>query len=101
VVGGEAGDRDRPVAHAERLIGRVDTIVADGPELVRAVRLAARAHAISWEAMVPDSFTVDLTAEAGEEAAFADMAEAKRRLRDHICDTYGVSIRELANLAIV
>ena len=70
-------------------------------QLVEEVRAAARVHAASWEALVPDSFVVNLAAEAQEEAAFDDMAEAKRRLRDHICDTYGVSIRELANLATV
>ena len=72
-----------------------------GRELVEAVRAAARAHAESWEALVPDRFVVNLAAEAQEEAAFEDMAAVKRRLRDHICDTYGVSIRELANLATV
>lgn len=72
-----------------------------GQQLVEAVRAAARVHAVSWEALVPDRFEVNLAAEAEEEAAFADMAEAKRRLRDHICEVYGVSIRELANLATV
>lgn len=75
--------------------------VAQGHALVAAVRAAAQVHAASWEALVPDSFTVNFAAEAVEEAAFDTMAEAKRRLRDHICDTYGVSIRELANLAVV
>ena len=70
-------------------------------ELVEAVRAAARTHAASWEALVPDSFVVNLAAEAHEEAAFEDMAAAKRQLRDHICEVYGVSIRELANLATV
>ena len=73
----------------------------NGRDLVETVRAAARTHAVSWEALVPDRFEVNLAAEAGEEAAFAEMAAAKRRLRDHICDTYGVSIRELANLATV
>jgi hypothetical protein len=70
-------------------------------ELVDAVRVAARVHAESWEALVPDRFVVNLAAEASEEAAFDAMAAVKRRLRDHICETYGVSIRELANLATV
>lgn len=73
----------------------------DGHDLVEAVRAAARVHADSWEALVPDRFVVNLAAEAQEEAAFETMAALKRRLRDHICETYGVSIRELANLATV
>ncbi|URW76374.1 hypothetical protein M9980_03895 [Sphingomonas donggukensis] len=64
-----------------------------------AVRAAAGKHASSWEALVPDRFVVNLSAEADEEAAYADMAAAKRALRDHICTVYGVSIRELAHLA--
>ena len=75
--------------------------MSDGHALVEAVRAAALVHADSWEALVPDSFVVNLSAEAEEEAAYDDMAEAKRRLRDHICEVYGVSIRELANLATV
>ena len=75
--------------------------MSQGHRLVERVRTAARTHATSWEALVPDRFEVNLAAEAQEEAAFEDMAEAKRQLRDHICETYGVSIRELANLAIV
>jgi hypothetical protein len=70
-----------------------------GKELVAVVREAARKHAISWEALVPDRFVVNLAAEADEEAAYAEMAEAKRALRDHICEVYGVSIRELSSLA--
>lgn len=73
----------------------------NGFELVEEVRAAARIHAASWEALVPDRFEVNLAAEADEEVAFDAMAAAKRRLRDHICATYGVSIRELANLAVV
>lgn len=68
--------------------------------LVGEVRAAARAHASTWEALVPDSFRVDLRAEAAEEAAYLEMAAAKARLRDHICATYGISIRELASLAM-
>lgn len=72
----------------------------DGPRLVDAVRTAARAHSLSWEAMVPDQFTVNLAAEAAEEAAYREMAARKRALRDHICATYGISIRELTSLAM-
>ncbi len=73
----------------------------EGQALVEAVRTAVRAHAASWEAMVPNSFVVNVDAEADEDSAFAAMAEAKRRLQEHIEKTYGVSIRELANLAEV
>lgn len=72
----------------------------DGAQLVAQVRAAARAHSITWEAMVPDQFTVNLAAEAAEEAAYAEMACRKRALRDHICETYGISIRELTSLAM-
>jgi hypothetical protein len=71
----------------------------DGHALVAAVRRAAAIHNQSWEAMVPDAFTVDLRAEAAEEQAYAAMAVEKARLREHICATYGISIRELASLA--
>ena len=72
----------------------------DGRELVAAVRRAARAHNLTWEALVPDQFTIDLRAEAAEERAYVAMAAEKARLRDHICATYGLSIRELASLAM-
>jgi hypothetical protein len=71
-----------------------------GHALVDAVRAAARIHNSSWEALVPDSFIVNLAAETAEELAYADMAAAKQRLRDHICETYGISIRELSSLAM-
>lgn len=71
-----------------------------GPELVAEVRAAAALHRMTWEAMVPTSFIVNAEAEAAEEDAYRDMAEAKRRLRDHICETYGISVRELASLAM-
>lgn len=74
-------------------------MTSEAERLVAEVRAAARAHNDSWEAMVPDAFTVNPAAEAAEEAAYADMAVAKRALRDHICRTYGISIRELASLA--
>ena len=67
--------------------------------LVASVHAAAKRHRTTWEALVPDQFTVDLLHEPAEEAAYAEMAEAKRRLRDHICATYGLSVRELISLA--
>lgn len=67
--------------------------------LVEAVRDAARRHDDSWDALVPDQFTVDLRFEAAEEAAYAEMARAKAALRQHICEIYGLSARELASLA--
>ena len=72
----------------------------DGPALVAAVRRAAAVHNLTWEAMVPDAFTVNLLAETAEEQAYLAMAAEKQRLRDHICTTYGISIRELASLAM-
>jgi len=68
-------------------------------KLVTAVREAARRHAASWEALVPDMRTVDASAEAAEDVAYAEMAAAKRALRDHICATYEISLRELSDLA--
>lgn len=68
--------------------------------LVDEVRAAARVHNATWEALVPDPFTINFAAEQAEEAAYADMAAAKRRLRDHICRVYGLTIRELASLAM-
>ena len=72
----------------------------DGPALVTAVRRAAAVHNVTWEALVPDQFTVNLLAESAEEQAYLAMAVEKQRLRDHICETYGISIRELASLAM-
>lgn len=71
----------------------------DGKALVSAVREAARRHNLTWEALVPDHFTVDAAHEAAEEAAYAQMANAKAALRDHICATYGITLRELSSLA--
>jgi hypothetical protein len=68
--------------------------------LVEQVREAARAHNTSWEALVPDAFTVNLGSEEAEERAYAVMAAAKGRLRDHICTVYGISFRELSSLAM-
>lgn len=78
----------------------LETMPTEGEALVAAVRAAAAVHHSSWEALVPDAFTVNAAAEAQEEAAYAEMAAAKRRLRDHICRVYGISIRELASLAM-
>lgn len=72
----------------------------EGQNLVAAVRAAAAAHSLSWELMVPDHVTINLAAEAAEEAAYAEMARHKRALRDHICATYGISVRELTSLAL-
>lgn len=73
----------------------------EGHALVAAVRRAAIAHNASWEALVPDKLTINLLAEAAEEQAFIAMAAEKARLREHICQTYGISIRELASLAMI
>lgn len=67
--------------------------------MVAAVREAALRHAESWESLVPDTQGINMAAEAAEEAAYTEMALAKRALRDHICQTYGISQRELASLA--
>jgi len=71
----------------------------DGKALVAAVREAASRHNITWEALVPSSEHVDLEHEEAEELAYAEMADAKAALRDHICQTYGITVRELASLA--
>ena len=67
--------------------------------LVANVRTAATAHQSTWEALVPNRFEVNLEAEEAEEDAYQDMARHKKELRRHICETYGLSIRELASLA--
>jgi hypothetical protein len=72
----------------------------DGKALVAAVRKAARRHNLTWEALVPSSEHVDLVHEEAEELAYAEMAAAKAALRDHICETYGITVRELASLAM-
>jgi KaiC/GvpD/RAD55 family RecA-like ATPase len=71
----------------------------EAKDLVAAVREAARRHHTTWERLVPDALSVDFAHEDAEEAAYVEMAAAKRALRDHICDTYGISARELASLA--
>jgi hypothetical protein len=74
--------------------------VDEAHDLVAAVRAAALVHKSTWEALVPSQFEVNLDVEEAEEAAYTDMARAKARLRDHICHTYGISIRELSSLAM-
>jgi hypothetical protein len=71
----------------------------DGRDLVAAVRSAAERHNLTWEALVPDAYRVDLVHEEAEELAYAEMEVAKNQLRDHICHTYGISYRELSSLA--
>ncbi|MBU3077166.1 hypothetical protein [Sphingomonas quercus] len=71
----------------------------DAMELVAAVREAARRHGKTWEALVPDHSGINPDHEAAEEAAYAEMAEAKQALRAHICETYGITLRELCSLA--
>jgi hypothetical protein len=71
----------------------------DGKALVAAVREAAQRHNLTWEALVPASLEVNLDHEEAEERAYAEMARTKAILRDHICETYGISVRELASLA--
>jgi len=71
----------------------------DGKELVAAVRQAARTHNLTWEALVPSRDHVNVEHEEAEELAYAEMALAKAALRDHICETYGITARELAGLA--
>lgn len=78
----------------------IDTMTNDGRDLVTAVRAAAAVHQMSWEALVPNQFEVNFAAERAEEDAYADMAKAKAALRHHICETYGISIRELSSLAM-
>ena len=75
-------------------------VIEEAHRLVAAVRAAAAVHRVSWEALVPDSFVIDLGMEAAEEDAYAAMAAEKAKLRRHICETYGLSIRELASLAM-
>lgn len=72
----------------------------DGHALVNEVRVAARRHNLTWTSLVPDRFTINHDAEAAEEVAYAEMAVAKRALRDHICRTYGITVEELASLAM-
>ncbi|WP_267397150.1 MULTISPECIES: hypothetical protein [unclassified Sphingomonas] len=64
------------------------------------VRATAERHNIAWSALVPSRDVVDWSAEAHEEAAFVEMAEAKHALRQHLCETYGISAEEFAYLAL-
>ena len=73
----------------------------DGKDLVAAVRSAVAAHGECWGVLVPTPFVVNQSGEAAEEAAFQAMAEAKRRLRDHILETYGLSPEELSGLVVI
>jgi hypothetical protein len=73
--------------------------VTEGHRLVARVRAAAVAHSKSWDELVPNRLEINFDAEVAEEAAYADMAGHKAALREHICATYGLSIRELASLA--
>ena len=70
----------------------------DARHLVTAVREAAARHRIAWGELVPAADLVNHGAEAAEDAAYAEMAAAKQRLRDHICTHYGISAAELAGL---
>lgn len=74
-------------------------VESEGRHLVQLVRAAALRHASRWEALVPNAFEINLEAEKAEESAYADMATAKRALRDHICAVYGISLSELNSLA--
>jgi hypothetical protein len=69
-----------------------------GRELVAAVRAAAARHRIAWGELVPTADTVNCAAEAAEDMAYAEMEEAKQRLRDHICELDGISSAELCSL---
>ncbi len=70
-----------------------------GRELAAAVRQAAARHQIAWGELVPTQHVVNRDAEAAEDVAYVEMEEAKRRLRDHICELYGISAAELCSLA--
>ena len=72
----------------------------DGRELVAAVHAAARRHNLIWDALVPSHDFVDFAHEEAEDRAYAELAAAKGALRDHIRETYGLTIRELTNLAM-
>ena len=71
----------------------------DGRELVASVREAAHRHGVAWAALVPDTHGVNCQAEDAEEEAYAELAHVRHALRDHIYETYGISLRELCRLA--
>ncbi|TGX52673.1 hypothetical protein E5A73_13580 [Sphingomonas gei] len=72
--------------------------MTQGRQLVAGVREAAARHHIAWGELVPTPHAVNRDAEAAEDAAYAEMEAAKQRLRDHICDFYGISSAELGSL---
>jgi hypothetical protein len=76
-----------------------DPVINEAQKLVADVRAAATAHKATWEELVPSTFVVNFDAERAEEDAYAEMAAAKAALRQHICDTYGLTIREICSLA--
>jgi hypothetical protein len=78
----------------------IETTINAAHQLVAAVRAAAAVHQTTWEALVPNQFEINLSAEQAKEQAFSEMAHAKAALRQHICETYGISIRELSSLAM-
>jgi len=86
-------ERTKPPAASGRLSPM------DGKDLVAAVREAARRHNMTWEMLVPAADRVDSAHEEAEERAYAEMDAARRALRDHIFQTYGLTARELAALA--
>jgi hypothetical protein len=71
-----------------------------GRALVAIVRATAERHNIAWNALVPSREVVDWSAEDIEDAAFNEMVEAKRALRQHICETYGITPEELGHLTL-
>ena len=77
---------------------RVVQVMEEARELVAAVREAAARHRVAWGELVPTPHLVNHAAEPAEEAAYAEMAAAKQRLRDHICELYGISAAELTSL---
>lgn len=70
----------------------------DPKQLVEAVRQAAARHRIAWGELVPTPHLINHSAEAAEDAAYAEMEAAKQKLRAHICREYGISAAELNSL---
>ena len=73
----------------------------EGRILVTFIREAAKKHNVTWGMLVPAPDKINDWAEPIEEAAFRELAAAKHELRQHICEMYGISVTQLANLAIV